>query len=40
VKQYHPDFLHGRGPELLELAEYKTQLLNWAKDAALKMARA
>jgi hypothetical protein len=40
VKQYHPDFQHGRGPELRELAEYKTQLLNWAKDAALKMSRA
>jgi len=23
VKQYHPDFQHGRGPELKELAEHK-----------------
>jgi DnaJ like chaperone protein len=39
VKQYHPDFQQGRGPELKELAEHKTQLLNWAKEAALKLAR-
>jgi DnaJ-domain-containing protein 1 len=40
VKQYHPDFQHGRGQELRELAEHKTKLLNWAKDAALNMSRA
>jgi hypothetical protein len=36
IKQYHPDFQQSRGPKLRELAEHESQLLNWAKDEALK----
>jgi hypothetical protein len=36
IKQYHPDFQQNRGPKLRELAEQESQLLNWAKDEALK----
>jgi hypothetical protein len=36
IKQYHPDFQQNRGPKLRELAERESQLLNWAKDEALK----
>jgi hypothetical protein len=36
IKQYHPDFQHDRGQKLRELAEHESQLLNWAKEEALK----
>jgi hypothetical protein len=36
VKQYHPDFQQNRGLKLRKLAEHETQLLNWAKEEALK----
>ena len=36
IKQYHPDFQQNRGPKLKELAERESQLLNWARDEALK----
>jgi DnaJ domain len=36
IKQYHPDYQQGRGPKLREFAEHESQLLNWAKEEALK----
>jgi hypothetical protein len=36
VKQYHPDLLRSLGPKLQKLGHEETQLLNKAKDDALK----
>ena len=36
IKQYHPDFQENRGAKLRQLAEHESQLLNWAKEEALK----
>jgi hypothetical protein len=36
IKQYHPDFQQNRGAKLKQVAENESQLLNWAKEEALK----
>jgi DnaJ domain len=36
IKQYHPDYQQQRGSKLRDLAERESQLLNWAKEEALK----
>jgi len=36
IKQYHPDFQQNRGPKLQELAKRESQILNRAKEDALK----
>lgn len=35
-KQYHPDFQQNRGIKLQELAKREMQMVNWAREEALK----